>query len=84
MPHPFRPVAPGARISEIRCWGECAMKKFACGLIVGMILGSAGAAIAALVAGNDGHLIGWTVTKDGDEICSTPYAWVATKEIECD
>jgi hypothetical protein len=39
---------------------------------------------AAALVGSTGYLMGWTVTKDGDEICSMPFVWTATKEIDCD
>lgn len=29
------------------------------------------------------HLWGWNVVKDGNMICSNPYIWTITKEIEC-
>ena len=39
---------------------------------------------AAQVVGTNGYLTGWSVTKDGDEVCSDPYIWTSTREIECD
>lgn len=36
------------------------------------------------MVGSNGWLMGWTVTKDGEEICDSPYVWIGTKEIECD
>jgi hypothetical protein len=59
------------------------MWRFILGLFLGLLLGVATTSFAAIVAG-DGYLMEWTVTKDGEEICSAPYVWVATKEIECD
>ncbi|PMP65450.1 MAG: hypothetical protein C0190_06735 [Thermodesulfobacterium geofontis] len=29
------------------------------------------------------HLWGWKVVKDGNIICSNPYIWNVTKEINC-
>ena len=59
------------------------MKKFAFGLIIGLLLGSSMAAFAAGIYGG-GSLDGWTVTQDGDEICSDPEVDVAGREIVCD
>ncbi len=59
------------------------MKGFVFGFILGVTVAS-GAASAALVVGQNGYLSGWTVTKDGEEICDSPFAWTAIKEIECD
>jgi len=54
------------------------MRKFALGMMAGLVLGSSLTAIAAVVAGEDGFLHGWPVTKDGEE----DWIWKATKEIE--
>lgn len=59
------------------------MRKFLLGLIAGILLGGSIATYAAGVFG-DGYLMGWTVTKDGEEVCSDPFTWPGIKEIECD
>jgi hypothetical protein len=48
------------------------------------VLGSAIAALAAQVVGSNGYLNGWDVTRDGETICSDPYVYVGSREIECD
>ncbi len=60
------------------------MKKFSVGFIVGLMLGGVVPAAAAVLVGSSGYLSGWTVTKNGDEICYMPYVWAGVKEIECD
>lgn len=60
------------------------MRKFLTGLIAGLALGTVVPAAAATLVGGTGYLIGWTVTKDGDEICYMPYVWTSIREIECD
>jgi hypothetical protein len=30
-----------------------------------------------------GYLIGWSVSSHGKDVCSTPFIWPATREIEC-
>lgn len=59
------------------------MRKFALGVIVGLLLGGSATGYAAGVFG-DGALTGWTVTKDGEEVCSDPNVDTIGKEIECD
>lgn len=60
------------------------MKKFSVGFITGLLIGGAVPVAAATVVGGTGYLFGWTVTKDGDEICDAPFIWTATREIDCD
>jgi hypothetical protein len=60
------------------------MKRFVAGLLLGLLLGFTGSAFAARMVGDNGYLIGWTVTVGGEEICADPYVWVSTREIECD
>lgn len=59
------------------------MKKLAIGFIIG-VAAAAPSAVAATIVGSTGYLSGWTVTKDGDEICYMPYVWTSIREIECD
>jgi hypothetical protein len=59
------------------------MTKFIIGVIVGLFLGASVSAYAAGVFGS-GTLSGWTVTKDGEEVCSDPSVDTASKELECD
>ncbi len=60
------------------------MKRFICGLIVGLCLGVAISAAAAKIVGDTGYLFGWDVTVGGETVCSDPYIWTSTHEIECD
>ena len=59
------------------------MIRFLTGFMLGAIIGTALMAEAAVVAGS-GYIMGWDVTKLGETICSDPYVWEATHEIECD
>jgi hypothetical protein len=60
------------------------MREYVIGFAAGIALGASVPASAAMLLGRTGYLSGWTVTKDGDEVCYMPYVWTATKEIECD
>lgn len=60
------------------------MKKFILGFILGLLFGVVTAAYAAKIVGNNGYLIGWDVNYKGEIICSDPYIWTSTREIECD
>jgi hypothetical protein len=57
--------------------------KFFAGLILGMSLSLAASSWAAGVFGS-GTLSGWSVTKDGEEVCSDPSVDTGSKEIDCD
>lgn len=59
------------------------MAKFIAGVMFGLILGTSAAGWAAGVFGS-GSLSGWSVTKDGEEVCSDPSVDTSSKEIECD
>ena len=60
------------------------MRKYITGFILGIAVGAVVPAAAATLVGNTGYLSGWTVTKNGDEICYMPYVWTSIREIECD
>lgn len=60
------------------------MRKFIMGFVLGLATATVTAAGAATLVGGTGYLSGWTVTKDGDEICYMPYVWTSIREIECD
>jgi hypothetical protein len=59
------------------------MPRFLSGVAVGIFIGVTASAYAAGIFGS-GTLTGWTVTKDGEEVCSDPEVDTAAKEIECD
>ena len=60
------------------------MKRFWVGFIAGIFFGAVTAGTAAVVAGDNGYMMGWEIKKDGEKICSDPYIWTEIKEIECD
>lgn len=53
------------------------MRRFGLGVFCGVLLAGAGAAIAQVVAtvDTDGVLQGYTVQKDGRDICRDPMVW---------
>jgi hypothetical protein len=60
------------------------MKRFVTGFVLGLITTLALSAGAAKMLGDNGYLMGFEVKKDGETICSDPYIWIGTREIECD
>ena len=49
------------------------MAKFIIGVVVGIFLGATGSAYGAVASGS-GTVPGWTVTKDGEDVCPGPKA----------
>ena len=76
-----RASPPGWNI--LRVATESTMPRFLLGVVFGVFLGVAASAYAAGVFGS-GTLDGWTVTKEGEEVCSDPEVDIAAKEIQCD
>jgi hypothetical protein len=58
------------------------MRKFVAGFFLGFLLAGGGAWAANCFG--EGYLMGWTVTMQGDEVCSDPFVWAGIKEIECE
>jgi hypothetical protein len=59
------------------------MWRFAAGMIVGLSVGAAAAAVSPKVD-RQGVLTGWRVTKDGEDICFGPYVTPKRREIACE
>jgi len=60
------------------------MKRFFAGAIFGLCLGITITAAATQLVGDSGYLMGWDVSINGETVCSDPYVWTATRELECD
>jgi hypothetical protein len=59
------------------------MWRFAAGVVVGLSVGAAAAAVVPKVEGQ-GVLTGWRVTKDGEDVCFGPYVTPKQREIVCE
>lgn len=59
------------------------MRKFIAGFALGVAVSAAATVSAAQIVGKDNFLLGWTVTKDGEQVCISPWVWTFTKQIEC-
>jgi hypothetical protein len=64
-------------------YGRIQILRFIAGAVFGCLLGILGSAFAAGVVGY-GTLEGWTVTKDGEAVCSDPEVDTIRKQIQCD
>ena len=58
------------------------MRHFLLGLAFGVVLAGSVAAIAAEIVGV-GALSGWTVTQDGEEVCTDPVINGVAHTIQC-
>lgn len=60
------------------------MKRFVAGMVLGLLLGTAGASLAVTVTGPNGFLNGWTVTRGREVLCQTPFVHANQQRIDCD
>ena len=60
------------------------MRKFVYGCICGAAFATAISAFGAQLVGGGGYLTGWDVSKSGETICSDPFVYPGSREIECD
>jgi hypothetical protein len=60
------------------------MRQFFIGLVLGLSIGAIATAHAATMVGDNGYLLGWDVQLNGETVCSDPFIWASTNEIECD
>lgn len=58
------------------------MVRLFAGIVIGFVIGLSASGFAATCAGY-GDLDGWTVSVNGEEICSDPSIDIADKSIEC-
>lgn len=59
------------------------MRKFVYGFVVGVMCAAATGVFAAKLVGENGYLHGWTVEVDGEEVCSDPYIYISSREVQC-
>jgi hypothetical protein len=59
------------------------MTQFVIRLVLGVFVGSSVTAFGAGIFGT-GALKGWSVTKEGEEVCSDPTVDADAKEIQCE
>lgn len=59
------------------------MARFITGMLLGLGIGIAVTATAAQLVGQTGYLNGWDILINGETVCSDPYIWTNTREIEC-
>lgn len=58
--------------------------RFLAGLVLGVLAGLVLPVAAQRIMGGEGYLLGWDVVVGGRILCTDPFVWPATREIECD